>query len=90
MTDVWDGNEICLKWETNTKTHLKRGTLNSNTGLSDCITNNSFTTQGYRVYLCLHSRSLMSSENDNILWTHSTEELIYKGNKTDTQKAIVC
>lgn len=26
MTDVWDGNEVCLRWETSTKTHLKRGT----------------------------------------------------------------
>lgn len=76
MTDVWDGNAACLKWETSSKTYLKRETLNSNY---------SFITQAYRTYLCLLSRSLMSSEEDDILWTHSTDTLIYKGNKTHTQ-----
>lgn len=50
--------------------------------------NDSLVTQGYRDYLCLHSTSLLSSENDNILWAHSTEALIYKDNKKHTKKLL--
>lgn len=39
-----------------------------------------------RDILCLHSTSLMSSENDNILWTCSTEAMISEGSKTHLQK----